>query len=104
GVAADERIVDGDVPLHGGGDGLAVLEELREILLEETEELQIEENQLHLRVADTLADSERGAVHAVCAELECPDGIHESETAIVVTVPVEADARPGAGDDALREL
>ena len=104
-VAAHERIADRDIPFHGAGDGLAVFEQLRQILaVELPEELQVEEQELHLRVADALADPESRGMHAIGAVLEGPDGVLEREAAIVVTVPVDADVGAGAGDHVLREL
>ena len=63
------------------------------------EELEVEQDQLHRRVADALADAERGAVDAIGAELERPEGVDEREAAIVVAVPVDADVGAGPGDE-----
>ena len=48
-------------------------------------------------VADALADAERGAVHAIGAELERPERVLEREAAIVVAVPIDADLGAAAG-------
>ena len=92
--------------LHGARRRLAVLEELREVLiLEQAEELQVEEEQLHLRVADALADAEAGAVDAVGAELEGPDARSRARgrgrCGRASRSPIVG---AGAGDDVLREL
>ena len=104
---ADERVVPA-VPASRTALAtvLAVLEELREVLIFELpEELHVEENQLHLRVSHPLADAEGGRVHAVGAELQGPQRVLEGESAVVVTVPVEPDPRDARPrDDALREL
>ena len=104
-IASDERVVDRDVPSDGLRDRLTVVEQLRQVLaLELTEQLQVEEQELHLRVADALADAEPRGVDAIGAVLERPDRILEREPAIVVAVPVDADLGAGAGDDVAREL
>ena len=92
-------------PTRRGGD-VAVLEQLREVLiLELAEQLQVQQDELHLRVADALADAERRAVHAIGAVLERPDRVLEREAAIVVAVPVDADRRrPMPAMIALREV
>ena len=54
---------------------------------------QVHEQQVHRRVADALADAERGAVHAGRARLERRDAVDDGEAAVAVAVPVDADAR-----------
>ena len=66
------------------------------LTVEQAEELEVEEDELHLRVADALADAERSAVYAVGAELERPERVFEGEAAVVVAVPVDADGGAGA--------
>ena len=79
-------------PTASRGDVSQYSSEVREVLVvEQAEELQVQEDELHRRVADALADAERRAVHAVGAELERPERVLEREAAVVVAVPVDAD-------------
>lgn len=104
GVSTDQRVVDGHLPTDRTRHGFAVGEQLGEVLvLELSEQLHVEQQELHLRT-DALADAEAGAVHAIGAELERPDGVLQGETAVVVAVPIDAHVCAGAGDHALREL
>ncbi len=63
------------------------------------EELEVDEQEIHLGVADALADAERGAVHAVGAGFDGGHAVREPEAAIVVPVPVDAHVELVAGDD-----
>ena len=60
------------------------------------EQLQVEQDLIERRVADALADAERGAVDAIGAVLDREDRVDDAEPAIVVAVPVDADV--GAAD------
>ena len=53
---------------------------------------QVDEQHVHRRVADALADAERGAVQAGGARLERRQRVRDREVAIAVAVPVDADA------------
>ena len=56
-----------------GPSGVAVIEHRRQVLLiEQAQELQVEQDQLHGGIADALADAQGGAVHPVGAELQRP--------------------------------
>jgi hypothetical protein len=71
------------------------------LIFEQAEQLEIEEDELHRGIADPFADAERGAVHAVGAELEGPQRVFERETAVVVTVPIDAHLSARLFDDLL---
>src|SRR5690606_9718010 len=72
-------------------------------LFEKAEQLHVEQDELHLRIADPLTDAKGGAVHAIGAVLERPERVLESETAVVVTVPIDTDLGTRSGDHGTRE-
>ena len=73
------------------------------MVVEQSQQLQVEQNEFHLRVADALANSEGGAVNAIGPELEGPKRILEGEPAIVVAVPVDLHVGARSNDHALGE-
>src|SRR5262249_19824484 len=102
---ACERVIGRDGPCERAGGELAVFAEaLARDDATYAEEAEVVDEQLEARVADALADTEAGAVHAVHAGLRGPERGREREAAIVVAVPVELDVR-GAhrGELAARE-
>jgi len=89
-VRAHEGVVDRDGKVRRARDGLAVLEQLREVLLfEGAGELEVQEQQLHRGVADALADAEARPVNAIGAVLDGEERVDEAEAAVVVPVPVD---------------
>src|SRR5260221_11624303 len=106
GIVTDERVVERHVPVQGAGDGLAILDELREVAVRRKlpQEAQVEQDELHRGIPHAFADAERGAVDTIRPELERPEGVLERQTAIVVPVPVDADVLTRAGDEVFREL
>src|ERR671925_1347846 len=63
------------------------------------EQLQVDEQQIHFRIADALANAQRGAMHAVYALLDCGQCVREAETTVAVPVPVELHGLAGTGND-----
>ena len=63
---------------------------------------QVHEQQVHRRVADPLADAERGAVQPRRAGLERGQRVGDGEVAIAVAVPVDADSAAALVDHGLR--
>ena len=63
------------------------------------EEVQVDEQQVHLGVADALADAEGGGVDAVDAGLDRGEAVGEPEAAVAVAVPVELHLLAAAADD-----
>jgi hypothetical protein len=55
-----------------------------------TEQAQIEEQGLHLDVADAFPEAERGGVYAVGAGLDRGQAIREPEPAVPMAMPVDA--------------
>ena len=96
-VAADERILRVDRHARRLRGRLAPQHELREVVIGQlAEQLEVEQDLIERRVADALADAERGAVDAIGAVLDREDRVDDAEAAIVVAVPVDADV--GAAD------
>ena len=53
------------------------------------QQLQIDDQQIHLGVADPLADAERGGVHAVDARLDRRQTVDESHAPVTMPVPID---------------
>ncbi len=59
--------------------------------------LQIGEQQIHLRVADALADRQPRAVQAMRASFSRRDGVDDAQAAITVAVPINLYILAGRG-------
>ena len=64
-----------------------------QVALDVAHQHQVDQQQVHRRVADPLADAERRPVQARGAGLEGGDAVDHGEVAVAVTVPVDADVR-----------
>ena len=74
-------------------DERRVLHERLEIVIDEAPEPQVDQQLVHRRVPDPLADPERGAVHAI-GDRRRREGVDRAEAAVVVTVVVELHFPP----------
>ena len=74
-------------------DRRAVFVQARQVPIDPAEQLKVDEELVHRRVADALPDPERAGVHAVRAGFEGPDGVGDTEAAVLVAVPVDLDFR-----------
>ena len=103
-VAPHERVVDRHVPTERLRRCRAVLDEVRQVLmLEHPQELQVQQDELHRRVADAFTDSERRPVHPISTVLEGKKRVLEGEASVVMPVPIDADLDAHLGDDAPRK-
>src|SRR5687767_8454186 len=91
GVAAEDGVVERYRPAAAFGRLLAVVAQAREVVVYPAQQPEVDEQLVHRRVADALADAERGAVDLVGAALDGRDGVDDAEAPILVPVPVEAD-------------
>src|SRR5690606_20499603 len=62
-----------------------------EVVVVQAQQVHVDEQQIHFGIADAFADPEAGAVHAVHALLDRCERVGETEAAIAVAVPVDAD-------------
>ena len=90
-VLADDRIVVGNRHAARFRHRLAICHQRREVAIDEAHHHQVDEQQLHRRVANALADPEGGGVHAGGAGFERGDAVDDRQVAIAVAVPVKAD-------------
>ena len=98
GVPADDRIIRRDRHAGRVRNNAAVLADRRQITFEVSHQHQVDEQGIHRRVADALADADRGAVQARRAGVERRQRVTDRKVAVAVAVPVDADASPALFD------
>src|ERR1700722_668226 len=99
GVVADDRIIRRDRGVRRDGDFFAIFLEAREIAIDQAHQAQVDEHEFHRRVADTLAERICCGVDLICAAGDGCERIGDGETAIVVSVPVDANVLAAGLDD-----
>ena len=82
GIGPHHRVIDRDRHLAGARHELAVLTEPRQVVVDVAHQPQVDQQEVHGRVADPLADPERRAVHAVDTREDRLEGIGEVEAAV----------------------
>ena len=90
-VAAENRIVVGNVPTASLRRGPTILAQPRQIILDPAHQFQVHQQLIHRRVAHPLANAKRGAVDLIGAALDGSYRINHAEAAILVAVPVKTD-------------
>ena len=103
GVLAEDGVVLGEGHADGLGGLRHVRAEARQVAVDPAGEREVDEEQVHLRVACALADSEGGAVDAGGARLDGDQGVDQAQAAIAVAVPVDPDVDSFLLGDALHE-
>ena len=91
GIIPDHGIVDGDAHTGGSRPRSGNERQLGQVVPMRAQETQVDQQQIHLRIADPLTDPERGAVHPVNASFDGGQTVGHAEPPIAVAVPVDFD-------------
>ena len=93
GVLAKHRVVVGDVHARGLGREFDVVAQHRQVVVDQAQQAQIDQQQVHFRVAGAFADAQRRGVHARRTRFQGRQRIHQAHAAVAVPVPVDAHRR-----------
>ena len=92
GVAPEDGVVERYRPAATLGSLLAILAQARQVVVNPAHELQVDEQLIHRRVADALADAQGRAVNLIRAALDGRNRVDDAEAAVLMPVPVKSDA------------
>ncbi len=93
-IVSHHRVILGDRNPRGPRHYLAVVLQLGEVLARpglDSEQFQVDQHLVHLRVADALADAASRSVHNLRACDQRTEGVGNRESAIAVAVPLHAN-------------
>ena len=80
---------------HGDADGLGglgdVLGQRGQVVVDQAEQLAVDQQQVHRRVAGAFADAECGRVDAIGAGFDSRQAVGDRQLAVAVAVPVDLD-------------
>src|SRR5262249_24690092 len=101
GVAPYDGIGDRDWDTGGAACSLAIAHQVGKVVVDVTHQLQVDQELVHRRVADALADTQRGPVEPVRAGFECRYCVDDSEASVLVAVPVYLNVLAAFGHNRL---
>src|SRR5206468_10482948 len=76
---------------HRVGDETAVLRQLANVPLVRAQQLQVDDEEIHFRVSDTLPHTERGGMDAIHTGLDRRETVDQPHAAVAMTVPIYFD-------------
>src|SRR5260370_827100 len=89
-VATEHRIVQRNSPAASLGGFVAILAQARQVVFNPAQQLQVHQQLIHGCVADALAHAQRRAVNLICAAFDCRERIDHTQSAVLMSVPVQA--------------
>src|SRR5260370_8756887 len=89
-AATEHRIVQRNSPAASLGGFVAILAQARQVVFNPAQQLQVHQQLIHGCVADALAHAQRRAVNLICTAFDRRERIDHTQSAVLMSVPVEA--------------
>src|ERR1700681_791012 len=90
-ITAKDRVIERNGPMASLSSFVAVFTQADQIIFNPAQEFQINQQLIHRGVADSLSHAERRPMYLICASFNSRDGIDDSQTAVLMPVPVKPD-------------